>query len=410
MTRPSNLPEIVFYALQPWENEYPSPSLGLARALAAHTRVWYVSRPPTWRDVVQGRQKRSRGPGVYEEAGEAGSTLYVVELGATAPINALPPESRLYDAARAAVERGMNRELRGVLEARGVGEYLWINMFAPTQFVELELHRPPLARYYYTIDAIEENWYTRRHGLRHEALQASRSDAVLGTSSRLGQTMAGFRDAAGEPCAKAVHVLPNAMAADIYLANPDAPEPPELRGLPHPRLGFVGNFDADRIDYDGLAALATARPDVAFVFIGPWNAGEDRRTVFEALPNVHLLGRREQRDCPPYLRHVDVCVIPFAVNALTASIYPLKINEYLAIGKPVLATPFSDDIRDFRDNIALAPITEWAGLIESVIEAHTPARAADNVRRGADNDWASRALTFLRLAGYAPATPQPTAA
>ena len=404
MSLSSTLPEIVFYALQPWENEYPSPSLGLARALAVHTRVWYVSRPPTWRDVLRGEEKRSRPAGVYEEDGEEGSKLYVVEMRATAPINSLPPNSWLYDTARAAVDRGLNRELRGILGARGVGDFIWINMFAPTQFIEVELHRPPLARYYYTIDAIEENWYTGRHGLRHEALQASKSDAVLGTSSKLGKTMASFRDARGEACAKTVHVLPNAMAADIYLANPDAPEPADLRDIPHPRLGFVGNFDATRIDYRGLTVLAKARPDVQFVLIGPWNASQEHRDALQALSNVHLLGRRDQRECPPYLRHVDVCIIPFAVNALTASIYPLKINEYLAIGKPVLATPFSEDIQDFRDNIHLAPIDQWAGMIEEVMNAHTPERAAENVRRGADNDWASRARTFLRLAGYEPRT------
>lgn len=399
-TATNALPEIVFYALQPWENEYPSPSLGLARALAVHTRVWYVSRPPTWRDVLLGAQDRSRPPGVYEEAGEEGSVLKVVELSATAPVNSLPPDSWVYDAARRRVERGMDAELGEVLRAHDVGDYLWVNMFAPTQFVEVELHRPPLARYYYTIDAIEENWYTGRHGLRHEAIQASRSDAVFGTSSKLGETLAGFRDAGGGACAKTVHVLPNAVAADIYLEDPAAPEPDDIRGLPRPRMGFVGNFDPDRIDYGGLEVLAKARPDVQFVFIGPWNAGEERRAAFEALANVHLLGRRDQRACPPYLRHVDICIIPFAVNALTASIYPLKINEYLAIGKPVLATPFSEDIADFRDNIALAPIAEWPTLIESVIARHSRERQEASIARAKDNTWASRARTFLHLIGY----------
>lgn len=399
-TANQSLPHIVFYALQPWENEYPSPSLGLARALAVHTNVWYVSRPPTWRDVVQGRQKRSRPPGVYEERGEEGSTLKVIELKATAPINSLPPESWLYDTARATVERGMNDELGDILRAHHVGDYIWINMFAPTQFVEVTLHRPPLARYYYTIDAIEENWYTGRHGLRHEAMQASRSDAVFGTSSRLGETMAGFRDTDGAACAKTVHVLPNAMAADIYLSDPDAPEPEDLRAIAHPRLGFVGNFDATRIDYDGIIVLAEARPDVQFVFIGPWNASEADRLAFEARANIHLLGRRDQRECPPYLRHVDICIIPFAVNALTASIYPLKINEYLAIGKPVLATPFSKDIADFCDNIELAPIAAWPHLIDDVIAAHSKARHEASVARAKDNTWATRARTFLDLIGY----------
>ena len=405
----STLPDIVFFAMQPWENPYPSPSLGLARALAVHTRVYYVSQPPTWRDALTGHEKRSRGPGVYEEAGEGDSVVYVVELPAIAPVNGLPPESKVYDFCRAQVDRVLNKHLRNVLIEQGVGDYIWINMFAPTQFVELDLHRPPLARYYYTIDAIETNWYTGRHGLRYEAIQCRVSDAVFGTSSRLGQTLAGFVDAAGEPVSRAVHVLPNAMAADIYLEDQDATEPADLADIPHPRVGFVGNLDAERIDYPGLVAFAKTRPDVHLVFVGPWNGPDLHKVAFEAQPNIHLLGRRDQRACPAYLRNYDICMIPFALNEQTASIYPLKINEYLAIGKPVLATPFSDDIQDFRQNITLAPIGMWGELVESTIAGHTDAQREANIARAADNTWAARATTFLGLVGLEPqVAPQTT--
>ncbi len=401
----STLPDIVFYAMQPWENEYPSPSLGLARALAVHTRVWYVSQPPTWRDVLTGSSKRSRPAGVYAERGEQDSTVQVVELPAILPVNALPPSSKIYDILRARVDVALNRSLRQVMLEHGVGDFLWINMFAPTQFVTVDLHRPALSRTYYTIDALETNWYTGRHGPRYEAIQCAHSDMALGTGSQLGKLLVSYTtdDGTVSIAPDRVHVLPNAMAADIYLENTDDPEPADLRGIPHPRVGFVGNLDDGRIDYAGLLAFAKTRPDVQLVFVGPWNHDAATKQAFDATPNIHLLGRRDQRECPAYLRNYDICMIPFAINDQTAAIYPLKINEYLAIGKPVLATPFSEDIQDFRRNITLAPIEDWGKLVEVTIDGHTDAQRDANVKRASENTWADRAVQFLDLAGYATA-------
>ncbi len=397
------LPDIVFFAMQPWENEYPSPSLGLARALAVHTRVWYVSQPPTYRDLLMGTSKRSRPAGVYPEDGENGSVVLVVELPPIMPVNALPPNSRVYDFARAQVDKALNKSLRAVMVQHRVGDFVWMNMFAPTQFVTVDLHRAPLQRIYYTIDAVATGWYTKRHGPRFEAVQCAVSDMVLGTGSKLGDTLRGYETPGGTPAITPdrVHVLPNAMAADIYLEDAHPAQPADLRPIPHPRVGFVGNLDDGRIDYAGLLAFAKTRPDVHLVFVGPWNHDDPGvRRAFDAQPNIHLLGRREQRECPGYLHHFDICMIPFAINDQTAAIYPLKINEYLAIGKPVLATVFSEDIQDFRQNITLAPISAWASLVEDTIDQHDEGKRAANVARAAQNTWAHRAAQFLDLAGF----------
>ncbi len=399
----ASLPDIVFYAMQPWENEYPSPSLGLARALAVHTRVWYVSQPPTYRDVVMGTGKRSRPAGVYPEAGEQGSVVLVVELPPILPVNALPSKSKVYDFARAQADKALNKSLRAVMVQHRVGDFIWLNMFAPTQFVTVDLHRPPLTRIYYTIDAVDTNWYTKRHGPRYEAIQCAHSDMALGTSSQLGRLLRDYTLADGSAAIapEQVHVLPNAMAADIYLDTNDLAEPTDLASIAHPRVGFVGNLDHARIDYAGLLAFAKTRPDVHLVFVGPWNHDDPAmHDAFEAQRNIYLLGRRDQRECPAYLHYYDICMIPFAINDQTAAIYPLKINEYLAIGKPILATPFSEDIQDFRQNITLAPLEEWPNLVESTLSEHSEQRRQASVRRAADNTWANRAVEFLDLVGY----------
>ena len=408
----------------PWRHEYPSTAHGLARALAAYTRVWFVSKPPTWKDALRQRDlgrlfaqprvervalPRLGGPtdattdagvpfGKTEPAQRAGS-LHVVKLAATPPINGLAPGSAAYERLRGFADRRMSRQLASVLRGAGTESPLWINLYAPTQLLDLGDIPAPARRLYYTVDAIGEADYTARHGVSAEVAQARRADLVLATSARLAEHARERLRATGVE--RRVEVVPNAVDAELYLTPQRYPEPDDLADIPHPRAVYVGNLDAARIDFELLERLARERPDLHLVLVGPVNAAQTVVDRALALPNVHALGRKDQRACPAYLQHVDLGLIPFRLTDLTAAIYPLKINEYLAIGKPVLATPFSKDIADFRDNITLAPIDQWAGLIEEVVEAHTPERAAANVRRGADNDWASRARTFLGLAGYA---------
>ncbi len=390
-------PEIVIYSFFPWRHEYPSTAHGMAHALSSHARVWFVSKPPTWKDVLTGSANGHPREAEVEQVQTAqGGTIMSVTLPATAPINALP-FGKTYAAARRWADRQLNRTLKQVLEAHQVGDFHWINVYAPTQFVDLDLHRKPLRRCYYSVDAIEVNAYTRKHGVLAEAEQVKRSDYSLCTSRELARKHEQTLRKQGEKRLNKVQVLPNAMAAELYLDVPLAAEPAELRGIPHPRIGYVGNLDSDRIDYAGLQALALARPNHHFVLIGPWNTDAERRETFATLPNVHLLGRKEQTDCPAYLQHVDLGIIPFALNTLTASIYPLKINEYLALGLPVVSSPFSQDILAFGDLIVLAKAEDWPAAVDTALQQVDDAASESRVACARDNTWQARADQFLAL-------------
>ena len=44
---------------------------------------------------------------------------------------------------------------------------------------------------------------------------------------------------------------------------------------------------------------------------------------------------------PLVLSEINIGIIPYVCNNLTAAIHPLKVNEYLAMGLPVVMTPFA---------------------------------------------------------------------
>ena len=404
MRGPADIPEIVLLSFFPWDHEYPSTAHGLARALARYTRVWFVSKPPTLRDAWRSRGRsdgdRAR-PSSRSISGFAGR-LRVVELSPTLPINALP-EGRLYHAARSRVDAKLNRELGAVLRAGGCRECVAINLYNPTQFERLDLAGVRVRqRWYYTVDAIGEARYTGRHGVAAERRQLALSDGALATGTRLGDDVRAF--------AKTLHVLPNAIDAATFLAGGTPPEPDDLAAVPRPRLAYLGNLDGARLDFELVDGLAADHPGVSFVLIGPWNADEATRARLARHANVYLLGPKPPEACAAYLHHADAGMIPFRSTALTERIYPLKINEYLACGLPVIATPFSPDIGAFGDAIALEPRERWSArlgrlLDDADVDEHSPERVRRRRARAAANTWDHRARRLLDLLG----TPAPAA-
>jgi hypothetical protein len=88
---------------------------------------------------------------------------------------------------------------------------------------------------------------------------------------------------------------------------------------------------------------------------------------------------------------MDCVLIPFLCNTLTASIYPLKINEYLAAGKAVVSTAFSDDIQGFSEYIYLAQDhTAFIGQIERALQENDPAMVQNRSALAETNSWAAR--------------------
>ena len=116
------------------------------------------------------------------------------------------------------------------------------------------------------------------------------------------------------------------------------------------------------------------------------------------MPNVIFTGGKHITELPAFLQHFDVAIIPFLLNKLTASIYPLKINEYLAAGKPVVATNFSEDIRSFANDVYLAKDeNEFVNLINLAIAEDSPEKALQRNATACSNTWEERVREFWEI-------------
>lgn len=133
---------------------------------------------------------------------------------------------------------------------------------------------------------------------------------------------------------KNTHLCPNAAdMAHFAKAREFCERPEDLPGH-RPRIGFFGII-REWFDVDLLRYAALQRPKFEFCLIG--GHSEEVFEKLKGLGNVHLIGSKDYPILPRYLHHFDVTIIPFVINDLIRSTNPIKVYEYLAGGKPVVA-------------------------------------------------------------------------
>ena len=147
-----------------------------------------------------------------------------------------------------------------------------------------------------------------------------------------------------------------------------------------------------QLNFSLLYELAARHEKKSFVFVGPVAAlGSQREKyeLFRELPNVYFLGEKDVDDLPAYCNHFDISTMCYNIDDYTKYIYPLKLHEYLATGKPVIATPI-DSLLEFEGTISLGnDVNEWTLAIEKLLQDDENSKDKVDQRRliASQYDW-----------------------
>ena len=199
-----------------------------------------------------------------------------------------------------------------------------------------------------------------------------------------------------------VRRIPNGVELARVPNGADTSRPPTgLEALPRPRLGYVGTI-GPWVDLSMLAGVARRRPEWSIVLIGP----RERATPWLPLPpNVHVLGERPYEYLDDCLAALDVLLIPFQVSDLTHAVNPIKLYEYCATGKPIVATPIEDVIAVGELCYMGADTDTFTAAIDSALQE---AATGDAVRPAGRRALASASSWDTRVDAWAELLPDDT--
>ena len=165
-----------------------------------------------------------------------------------------------------------------------------------------------------------------------------------------------------------------------------------------PIIGYYGAF-ASWFDYNMVKKLAEKRPEYNIVLIGTKYDDTLEKSNLEELENVHFLGTKDYKILKNYASKFNVCTVPFLINDITKATSPLKIFEYMALGKPIVTTAM-DECKKYKSVFIANNSEEFIELIDKAINLNKDINKEyfETLKKEAlENVWACKAKDIIKI-------------
>ena len=297
------------------------------------------------------------------------------------------PWRRTFPGLDRANRRSFLRQLRRHIRSVGFpdGYVLWL--YHPTQIDALDIlgDEAELVVFDWTDDWPEalpdDSGEARRRALEKQQQELLRRvDVVFAVSQALEQRALA--------CCPVVRHLPNATDPETFRPG-DPATPAHPLTVRRPALVYLSQI-TERLDVDLVRRVARARPEWTVILAGPLACPPTLLEPLRELANVILAGPLPYEEAAVLVAQADVCLLPHKEDALTRSLDPIKLYDYLATGRPIVTT-------------AVAMHPDLAGLVrvasgpDAFIEAidlalrEPPSSAAKRREAARAHTWTARA-------------------
>lgn len=231
--------------------------------------------------------------------------------------------------------------------------------------------------------------YWKRHGITLEPKLISKCDAVVCNSTDFQKNNKKYNENS--------FYISNGANLELFSANKTWQMPKELENLQRPLIGYVGALISSRLDISLIANVANKLKAGTVVLIGPQDLDFENSELHE-LKNVTFIEKKDTQIVPSYLTHFDVCINPQALNEITIGNFPLKIVEYLAMGKPVVATATNTMKEVFSNHSYLATShSEFSRQIKVALEEDNDYRRTDRITFSKKFSWQNVTQNLLTV-------------
>jgi glycosyltransferase involved in cell wall biosynthesis len=373
--------DIVCVSFVTWDDHWGTSQQLMSR-LAKKNRVFFMDQPISPLSFVTGVRKRSA---VWQQFKRwlSGPRKVADNVWAGSPPPVLPfRTNRLVNAINAALIR---RWLRTATRKLGFNSPIFWN-FEPG-LPDLGRGVKPSLSVFHCVDdfsAIPYWWHNSANQMALEAKCCRESDVVICTGRNLVESRRQYNGN--------IHFVPEGADVEAFGAatSEAVPVPEGMAALPNPVIGYVGVIDF-RLDVPLIEYMAEVHPEWSFALVGPMKGDTLDMTKLRSLANVHFFGRQKLEDVPAYVKGMDVCLIPYVLNDYTHHIFPLKLYEYMAAGKPIVASAMSEMLHYEGEEMALGRSPEdFLAKVENALNSDSPERAGSRQRKARSESWDHR--------------------
>ncbi|MFQ3180596.1 MAG: teichuronic acid biosynthesis glycosyltransferase TuaH [Polaribacter sp.] len=384
--------DIIVVGIQAWDIEIGSNCKNIALEFSKNNRVIYVN-PPMVRSVMRDQkhketiQKRIRiKNGEEDSLVEIGPNLWnlypktLIESINWVPIHAL---FKILNKRNAV---GYANDIKAAMTRLDFKNMILFNDSSMFLGLHLKALLQPETYAYYMRDYLVKVPYWQKHGERIEPQVVKNADVVLTNSEFFEEFCRQYNP----------HSYMVGQGCDVSLFNDEDDAikiPEEFKEIPSPVFGYVGSLTTLRLDIELLEFVAEQKKDWSIVLVGPED-DDFKNSNLHKLSNVYFLGRKDALELPNYVKGFDVTTNPQLKNNLTIGNYPRKIDEYLAMGKPIVATN-TKAMQMFKEHVYLADTKEeYVILIDKAMLENTSDRAKNRIEYAKSHTWTNNVKTI----------------
>lgn len=385
--------DIIIVGQQPWDVEIGSNCKNIAIEFSKNNRVLYVNAPLDRISLMRGGndEKIKKRRDIIE--GKTSGLLKIADnLWNLYPdsmiesINWISIHS-IFKILNKVNNRRFANSIQKAIDALGFEDFILFNDNDMFRSFHLKEMLKPALYVYYSRDFMLAVDYWKKHGEKLEPQLIASSDICVANSTYLADYCRQYNPNS--------YYVGQGCELDLFMDfNGDAPQ--DMIKINGVKIGYVGALLGLRLDMGILTEIARKKPEWQLVLVGP----EDelfKGSVLHQFPNVHFLGSRSPLDLPAYIHSFDICLNPQVISQVTIGNYPRKIDEYLAMGKPVIATstPFMEAIFKKHTYLANNP-ADYIRLIEIALKEDNKERQEERRRFAAEHTWENSVAEIYR--------------
>jgi glycosyltransferase involved in cell wall biosynthesis len=241
---------------------------------------------------------------------------------------------------------------------------------------------------YYSRDNLMAVPYWHKHGQYYEPNLIKKSDIVTANSVYLSEIAQKHNPNS--------HYIGQGCDLSLFDETKIKTIPNDIASISKPIIGYTGALINMRLDIQLLIFIAKNRPDWNIVLVGP----EDEsflKSDLHSYGNVYFLGAKKMEELPAYVKAFDVCINPQKLNEVTIGNYPRKVDEYLALGKPVVATK-TKAMEIFFPHVYLAKnYTDYLNMIELALTEISDVKKKERIALAYSHSWENNVAAIYNL-------------